>query len=110
LNDMGITTGILLFDDAEELDFAGPWEVLSWAAQHLFPEDRVVTVADDAGAAPGSPRDDWTLVANAKPCQRQASTLLYACEAASSNGYTISEHGSGSSGSEATASARASYS
>ena len=44
---MGITTGILLFDDAEELDFAGPWEVLSWAAQHLFPEDRVVTVAEE---------------------------------------------------------------
>ena len=26
---MGITTGILLFDDAEELDFAGPWEVFT---------------------------------------------------------------------------------
>ena len=44
---MSITTGILLFPDAEELDFAGPWEVLSWAAQHLFPEDRVVTVAEE---------------------------------------------------------------
>jgi len=46
---MGITTGILLFDDVEELDFAGPWEVLSWAARHLFPEDRVVTIAEREG-------------------------------------------------------------
>jgi len=29
---MTTTTGILLFDDAEELDFAGPWEVLTAAA------------------------------------------------------------------------------
>jgi transcriptional regulator GlxA family with amidase domain len=29
---MTTTTGILLFDDAEELDFAGPWEVLAAAA------------------------------------------------------------------------------
>ena len=28
---MGITTGILLFDDAEELDFVGPWEVFTMA-------------------------------------------------------------------------------
>ena len=28
---MGITTGILLFDDAEELDWAGPWEVFTMA-------------------------------------------------------------------------------
>lgn len=42
---MALTTGILLFDDAEELDFVGPWEVLAATAQHLFPEDRVVTVA-----------------------------------------------------------------
>ena len=28
----GTTTGILLFDDAEELDFVGPWEVLTMAA------------------------------------------------------------------------------
>jgi len=41
---MGITTGILLFDDAEELDFAGPWEVFTMAAK-LKPEDRVVTIA-----------------------------------------------------------------
>ena len=29
---MATTTGILLFDNAEELDFAGPWEVLTAAA------------------------------------------------------------------------------
>ena len=43
---MGITTGILLFDDAEELDWAGPWEVLAAAARSLFPEDRVVSIAE----------------------------------------------------------------
>ncbi|MGE5272505.1 MAG: DJ-1/PfpI family protein [Verrucomicrobiota bacterium] len=39
--------GIALFEDAEELDFAGPWEVLAaWATQ--WPDDRVevFTVAD----------------------------------------------------------------
>jgi transcriptional regulator GlxA family with amidase domain len=40
------TTGILLFDDVEELDFAGPWEVLAAAAQG---GDRVVTVAENPG-------------------------------------------------------------
>ena len=30
--------GILLFDDVEELDAVGPWEVLSWWTQH-HPED-----------------------------------------------------------------------
>jgi transcriptional regulator GlxA family with amidase domain len=39
--------GIALFEDAEELDFAGPWEVLAaWARQ--FPDDgvEVFTVAE----------------------------------------------------------------
>jgi transcriptional regulator GlxA family with amidase domain len=45
---MGYTTGILLFDDAEELDFAGPWEILTSAAA-LEKEDRVVTIAQSAG-------------------------------------------------------------
>ncbi len=39
--------GIALFADAEELDFAGPWEVLgAWATQ--WPEDgvEVLTIAD----------------------------------------------------------------
>ena len=40
------TIAVALFDGAEELDFAGPWEVLAaWAQQ--FPDDdvEVVTVA-----------------------------------------------------------------
>jgi transcriptional regulator GlxA family with amidase domain len=45
---MGITTGILLFDDVEELDFAGPWEVLA-AAAALEKADRVVTIAERPG-------------------------------------------------------------
>jgi len=45
---MAFTTGILLFDDAEELDFAGPWEVLTSAAA-LAKEDRVVTIAEKPG-------------------------------------------------------------
>jgi transcriptional regulator GlxA family with amidase domain len=43
-----ISIGIALFDGAEELDWAGPWEVLSyWARRH--PEDgvHVFTVARD---------------------------------------------------------------
>ena len=42
---MAITTGILLFDGAEELDFAGPFEVFTVAAM-LQPGNRVVTVAE----------------------------------------------------------------
>jgi transcriptional regulator GlxA family with amidase domain len=45
---MGITTGILLFDDAEELDFAGPWEVFTNAARKEL-GDRVVTIAPKPG-------------------------------------------------------------
>jgi transcriptional regulator GlxA family with amidase domain len=48
---MGFTTGILLFDDVEELDFAGPWEILTSAAA-LEKEDRVVTIAEKAGPNP----------------------------------------------------------
>jgi transcriptional regulator GlxA family with amidase domain len=44
---MSLTIGILLFDDAEELDWAGPWEVLTATTQHLFPDDRVVTIAQE---------------------------------------------------------------
>ncbi len=40
---MTITTGIVLFDDAEELDFAGPWEVFTMARTE---GDRVVTIAE----------------------------------------------------------------
>ena len=38
-----LTTGILLFDDAEELDYVGPWEVLTMARKE---GDRVVTIAE----------------------------------------------------------------
>jgi len=41
---MTLTTGILLFDDAEELDVVGPWEVFGMAAREK-PGDRVVTIA-----------------------------------------------------------------
>jgi transcriptional regulator GlxA family with amidase domain len=44
---MANTIGILLFDDVEELDFAGPWEVFSATAQQLVPDDRVVTIAQE---------------------------------------------------------------
>lgn len=42
---MAITTGILLFDGTEELDFVGPWEVLTMARQE---GDVVVTIAERA--------------------------------------------------------------
>ena len=39
------TIGILIFDDVEELDFVGPWEVLT--PQLFIPErNRVVTIAE----------------------------------------------------------------
>ena len=41
---MGITTGMLIFDDAEELDFVGPWEVFTMV-RHILPDDRVITIA-----------------------------------------------------------------
>ena len=44
---MGITTGILLFTEAEELDFVGPWEVFT-AAANMDGADRVVTIAERA--------------------------------------------------------------
>lgn len=39
------TTGILLFPDAEELDFVGPWEVFTMARHSGRESDRVVTIA-----------------------------------------------------------------
>jgi len=44
---MAVTTGILLFDDVEELDFVGPWEVFTTAAK-LNEGDRVLTVAAES--------------------------------------------------------------
>ena len=42
-----MTIGVLLFDGAEELDFVGPWEVFTMAAQ-LDDGFKVVTVAEQA--------------------------------------------------------------
>jgi len=39
------TVGILLFDDAEELDWAGPWEVLT-SLRMLAGETEVLTIAE----------------------------------------------------------------
>ena len=44
---MSRTIGIVLFNDAEELDWAGPWEVLTAGAKD---GDRVITVAETHGA------------------------------------------------------------
>lgn len=44
---MAITTGMLLFDGVEELDFVGPWEVFTVATRWQS-DDRVVTVAEQA--------------------------------------------------------------
>lgn len=41
---MSTTIGILLFPNAEELDFAGPWEVFTMSS-HLRDDVRVVTIA-----------------------------------------------------------------
>src|SRR5438067_3325498 len=48
---MPYTTGILLFDDAEELDFVGPLEVWGMARQN---GDRVVTIAEAAEPVRGN--------------------------------------------------------
>jgi transcriptional regulator GlxA family with amidase domain len=43
----GMRIGIALFEDAEELDFAGPWEVLaSWSQQWPADGVEVLTIAD----------------------------------------------------------------
>jgi|SRR5918992_3891268 transcriptional regulator GlxA family with amidase domain len=43
-----LSIGIVLFDGAEELDWAGPWEVLSyWAKTHPEDQVEVFTVARD---------------------------------------------------------------
>ncbi len=45
---MATTIGILLFEDAEELDFAGPWEVFTMAREGRD-DPRVVTIAEVEG-------------------------------------------------------------
>jgi transcriptional regulator GlxA family with amidase domain len=48
---MAFTTGILLFDGMEELDFAGPFEVFAMAKKD---GDQVVTVAEKEGPVQGN--------------------------------------------------------
>jgi len=45
-----VTIGILVFDDVEELDFVGPWEVFGGLFQFSPELGRVVLVAQRAGA------------------------------------------------------------
>jgi transcriptional regulator GlxA family with amidase domain len=47
---MGLRIGIAVFEDAEELDVVGPWEVLAFWAQY-WPDDnvQVFTVAQEDG-------------------------------------------------------------
>jgi len=42
---VSVTIGIVLFEDVEELDFVGPWEVFGFASENLT-DDRVVTIAE----------------------------------------------------------------
>lgn len=42
---MSRTIGVLIFDGAEEMDFVGPWEVLTAAAGEVS-DDRVVLIAE----------------------------------------------------------------
>ena len=46
---MARTIGILIFDDAEEMDFVGPWEVLTSATDDL-PDEKVVLIAEHPGS------------------------------------------------------------
>lgn len=43
--------GIMLFDEMEELDAVGPWEVLAWWTQH-FPDDLYAVTTFSADGAP----------------------------------------------------------
>ncbi|MFF7855290.1 DJ-1/PfpI family protein [Streptomyces sp. NPDC007904] len=43
------TYGLLVFDDAEELDFVGPWEVFTVSARERDGGDRVVLIAERPG-------------------------------------------------------------
>ncbi len=45
---MALTIGILMFDHVEELDFAGPWEVFSYALKGKS-DDTVVTISETGG-------------------------------------------------------------
>jgi len=45
------TIGVLLFPDAEELDFVGPYEVFGMLSKHFDQDWQVVTVAEEHEAA-----------------------------------------------------------
>lgn len=50
-----LTIGVLLFDDVEELDVVGPWEVLGFWASHIASSPvRVLTVGPEAGVVRGA--------------------------------------------------------
>jgi transcriptional regulator GlxA family with amidase domain len=44
------TYGLLIFDGAEELDFAGPWEVFTTSSMLRDQADRAVLIAERAGS------------------------------------------------------------
>jgi transcriptional regulator GlxA family with amidase domain len=46
---MTTTIGVLIFDDAEELDFVGPWEVFASAAK-IRDDVRIVMIAENAAS------------------------------------------------------------
>ena len=48
MNDKTLTIGMLLFDDVEELDFVGPWEVFAGLYSSTG-EGRVVTISERGG-------------------------------------------------------------
>ncbi|MFJ1533707.1 hypothetical protein ACIOFV_35745 [Streptomyces mirabilis] len=50
MNDDTLTIGVLLFEGAEELDIAGPWEVLGfWAAHIASSPVRVLSLGPRSG-------------------------------------------------------------
>ncbi|MFK4098776.1 DJ-1/PfpI family protein [Streptomyces sp. NPDC019531] len=50
-----LTIGVLLFEDVEELDAVGPWEVLGFWASHVASSSvRVLALGPDAGVVRGS--------------------------------------------------------
>jgi len=52
-HDRAVTYGVVLFDDAEELDFVGPWEVLTASGMYLDaqgePATKAVMIAESSG-------------------------------------------------------------
>ncbi|WP_340380291.1 DJ-1/PfpI family protein [Streptomyces sp. SS7] len=53
--DDALTIGVLLFDDVEELDVVGPWEVLGFWASHIATSSvRVVALGPRVGVVRGS--------------------------------------------------------